>query len=322
MYFNYQQTMSLHLSILIVSYNSLADLRDCLNSIRRETVRISYEIVVVDNNSQDGTAEMVRRNFPDVLLIANAKNTGFSHANNQALPLARGRFIMYLNPDTLILNGAIDTMVEVMEQNQHIGLLGPHTYNAGGQTTQATVYADHRLTTVFHEQIPLFKYLLRPALVNVYFPNATCPAEVVRGSCMIARADLVRAIGGLDERYFMYQEDYALCRAVRERGFEVMYYHEASIVHSEGRSTSLSADTRSSRPALDIEQYRNLVRYFRLHRPTSSLLALRLILLAGCLWRLALFAVIAPLSASKRTKAHIHRQALLARLQWLLFDYP
>ncbi len=314
--------MSPTLSVLIVSYNSLRDLRECLYSIQRETRNVPYEIIVVDNNSQDGTVDMVRENFPEVQLIANTENKGFSRANNQALPLARGCFILYLNPDTIILDGAIDAMVGYMEQHDHVGLLGPHTYNADRQSTQATVYADIRLVTLFHEQIPLFKYLFRPALVDVYFPVSTCTVETVRGSCMLVRAGLLRSIGGMDERYFMYREDYELCHAVRERGFQVVYYRDASIVHSEGRSTSVLPGTPSSRPALDVEQYRNAVRYIQRRQPGTSLAALRAVLLAGCLWRLLLFTVVAPVFASKRVAAKIHRHSLLARLRWLALEYP
>lgn len=310
--------MAPDLSILIVSYNCAGLLRDCLYSIPRGSAQATNEIIVVDNASGDGTRAMLADEFPHVLCIANTVNVGFARANNQGLAVARGRCILYLNPDTVVLDGAFDAMLVVVEQ-PGVGLVGPHTYNADRTTTQYTVYNDHTLTTVFNCHIPLFKHLLPLPVssLDTWLPAGTCPVEVVRGSCMLARADLLRDIGGMDERYFMYSEDYELCRAVRSRGYTVMYCREASIVHIEGGTTS-AADRA---PLAAVDHINSIRTYFLIRRPGSRLLRLRCILLAGSLWRYTAFVLIALFFPSHRVAARTTRRNYAARLHQLLFAF-
>lgn len=306
-------------SIIIVSYNCATELRDCLCSITRETRKYTVEIIVVDNHSQDETLAMLARDFPYVHTLQNRENIGFAAANNRALAIATGRYILYLNPDTVLLDGAIDTMTDYMERNPNVGITGPHTYNADGHTTQLTVYGARSLTTVFHSYIPLFKHIpfFRPTRVDVYSPDHTCAVEAVRGCCMLLPAALVRTLGGMDERYFMYEEEYDLCEGVQARGLKVVYLHEAHIIHLEGRS---SHQTDSVHINLSVEMLRSIVVHFRALYPESSLRRLRLILLTGSLWRYLLFTV-APLFPSKRLSSRTGRKEQAARLRWLLREY-
>lgn len=310
--------MAPDVSVIIVSYNCAAELCACLHSIVRETTRHSVEIIVVDNNSCDGTLAMLSRDFPQVQVVWLHSNIGFAAANNQGLAVATGRYILYLNPDTIILDGAVDVMLDYLEQTPTAGLTGPRTFNADGRTIQTTVYGARSLGTVFHCYIPLFKHLplFRPTRVDVYRPDHTCAVDTVRGCCMLLPASLLRTLGGMNEEYFMYEEDYDLCGRVRACGYDVIYLYEACIIHLEGKSSQSSVALREQ---LAVAMLRSMMLHFRILYP-SSLHRLRLILLAGSLWRYALFLALCTVP-SRSHSARIGRREQAARLRWLIREY-
>ena len=186
------------LSICIVNWNTEILLKECLRSIYEQTAGISYEIFVVDNASQDGSVEMVSTCFPDVYLIANQQNKGFAAANNQALRLAKGRYVILLNPDTVLLGDALETMVQFMDRHAEAGL---------------TEYKMKTFSFGVVEEV-----------------------DAVSGAALMVRKKIFDEAGFMDEGYFMFFEDVDLCRRVRLKGYKIYFVPTAAIMHFGGAS--------------------------------------------------------------------------------------
>jgi len=210
-------------SIVIITYHSADVIGSCLDSIGAGG-DVSREVFVVDNASGDGTAELVRTKYPSVQLIANDSNRGFSAANNQAIPLCRGRYLFFLNPDAELAGGCLETAVRYMDENPRIGLAGTKVVNPDG-SMQETISLRYPGQKHAADELKGLK------------GSIAC----VLGASMVARADLIRAIGGFDEDYFLYGEDQELCLRIRQQGFEIGYIGEAVVRHIGGHSERASA---------------------------------------------------------------------------------
>jgi GT2 family glycosyltransferase len=210
-------------SIVIVTYHSADVIGACLDSVAAAG-GVSREVFVVDNASTDGTAERVRTQYPSVQLLANSDNRGFSAANNQAIPLTRGRYLFFLNPDAELTVGCLETAVRYMDETPAVGLAGTKV-----------VYPDGALQETISLRYPGQKHAIDE------LKGLPGGIACVLGASMIARADLIRAIGGFDKDYFLYGEDQELCLRVRQQGFEIGYIGEAVVRHIGGHSERASA---------------------------------------------------------------------------------
>ena len=231
----------LDLSIIIVNYNSINYLRDCIKSIRKTTKEIRYEIIVVDNNSQDGSVGIIRNEFQNVLLIANQNNAGLSCAWNQGIRVSRGHYILLLNNDTVLLPDSLDTMWKVMERSPGIGLLGCRLLNSDGSLQQS-----------FGNVISIYNDFIQKFFINLYEQGRnpivgkylrwthSTPKEVdwVKGANMMLRRETIYDVGLLDENYFMYMEEVDLSLRVKQLGWKVYYSPETEIIHCGGGSTA------------------------------------------------------------------------------------
>ncbi|MDD4736856.1 MAG: glycosyltransferase family 2 protein [Kiritimatiellae bacterium] len=206
------------ISIIVVSYNVCALLDDCLRSVERQA-GVSYEIFVVDNASGDGSADLVRTNYPQVHLIAGTENLGFARANNRVLNQTRGRFIYYLNPDTVLPAGALAGICAFMEQHPETGIASTRLLFPDGSDQPAVKYRHDGARYTRGELDGL-------------------PGSIawVIGASMVARRDLMLQTGGFDERFFMYGEDEDLCLSVRKLGSEVGFIKEVKVIHYQGQS--------------------------------------------------------------------------------------
>ena len=299
-------------SVIIVSWNTKDILLDCLRSLYRQT-RTAMQVIVVDNASSDGSADAVADEFPQVELIRSQENLGFAKGNNRGLEAAEGRYILYLNPDTIILDGAVDKMILFMDAHPGIGVLGPHTFNADGRTTQDTVIFKPTLRRMFHTHVPLWRLVpgWQPELAGQASWNRTGPVEVVKGSCMLMPAALVRDLRGMSEKHFMYSEEEDLCSRSAERGFATWYYREASIIHLGGEATKQNNDVMVR---AQVEAWTDV---FRQRNPGSSVAAFKLLLGFGSIWRWLAWA---PLSlvASKSDLARQRMREHTATLKALI----
>ena len=246
----------IELSICIVTQQARDYLRDCLTSIAQNPPSIPYEIIVVDNASTDGTREMLQAEFPAVQVIVNDHNTGFTAPTNQALRQGRGRYLLPLNPDTLVFPGALQTLVEFMDSHPQAGICGPKVLNADGSLQKSCRRGDSRPWAVFSYFLGLSRLFPRSKFFGGYHLNhlpedEINPVDGVAGSCMLIRREVVNQIGYLDERFFAYQEDADYCFQARQAGWLVYYVPTARITHFGGRG-----GTR-------VQPYRSIVAWHR-----------------------------------------------------------
>ena len=232
----------IEISVCIVNYQAKDYLRDCLRSLYEHTAS-TFEVILVDNGSTDGSLEMLKDEFPDVQIIENPDNLGFTRPMNQALEQGRGRYLLQLNPDTIILPAALDRLVAFLESHPEIGICGPKVLNRDGSlqeqcrrgesTPWAVISYFTRLNKLFPDSKLFGGYLL-----NYIDEDQTHPVAGVSGSCMLIRKAVIDQIGYLDERFFAYQEDADYCFRTREAGWEVYYLPEAQIIHYGGQGGS------------------------------------------------------------------------------------
>jgi N-acetylglucosaminyl-diphospho-decaprenol L-rhamnosyltransferase len=297
--------LSLDLSVVIVSWNVCALLRDCLKSVtgaqwdrpqsatssvdsaqpeglvfsndtpKTDRRSLTTEVIVVDNGSSDGSVEMVRSEFPQVTLIANPENLGFPTGNNQGITAAQGRYVMLLNPDTKVLGDAFPTLVHYMDAHPDVGLVGPQLLYPDGQV-QSSRRRFPTLGTLFFESTWLAP-LAPSSLLDRYYvldqlDNAVLDVDWVTGAAMLARREAVQQVGGLDEGFFMYSEELDWCRRIKGAGWRVVYLPTARIVHYVGKSSEQAVAARH------INFQRSKIRYARKYHSRRIAALLRLYL--------------------------------------------
>lgn len=238
------------LSICIVTYESRDFLKACLRSLQETTTGLKYEITVVDNGSHDGAAEMLQEDFPFVQLIRNEENLGYTRPMNQALQASQGRFLLQLNPDTVILPGALETLVRFLECNPEVGICGPKVLNQDGSLQKPCRRGESRPWAVIsyftglHALFPKSK-LFGGYLMNYMDEDQTHEVGGVSGSCMLIRREVIDQIGYLDERFFAYQEDADYCFQATKAGWKIYYVPASRIIHYGGRGGSRVEPYRS-----------------------------------------------------------------------------
>ena len=276
------------LSIVIVSWNVRDLLRRCLQSVVTEA-RPSpddgvfcigdweVEILLVDNASTDGSSEMVRDEFPQIQLIANDENRGFTAANNQGLALSQGRHLLLLNPDTEIVGDALETMIDYAQANGEVGALGPRLLNTDG-SPQSSRRRFPTYSTALIESTVVQEWWDDNHILSRYY-MADTPEDAIQtvdwvvGACLLVRRQAYEQVGGLDEGFFMYSEELDWCRRIKNAGWEIVYLPTATIIHHEGRSSEQVV------PARHIYFQSSKVRYFRKHHGAFQAETLRWYLL-------------------------------------------
>lgn len=253
----------IELSICILTYQAGKFLRLCLDSITQHPPAVPYEVIVVDNASNDGTMEMLEMNYAWVVRIYNSTNTGYTLAMNQALRLARGRFLLQLNPDTIIQPHTFDTLLDFLRDNPSVGICGPKVLNPDGslqkpcrrgESTPLAVIAHFTgLDRLFPDNPKLAQYWL-----SYRDEDEIHDVAGVSGSCMMIRREVVEQIGYLDERFFAYQEDADYCFRARQAGWRVCYVPTARLIHFGGVGGSHVHPFRSM-----LEWHRSYWNYYR-----------------------------------------------------------
>ena len=271
------------LSVIIVNWNVRDLLRRCLHSILANLPTGQLEVIVVDNGSTDGSAEMVRTEFPQVHLLANPDNRGFTGANNQGLAVARGRYVLLLNPDTEVVGDALETLVAFADAHPDVGVVGPQLLNPDG-TVQSSRRRFPTLATALLESTWLQPYAPRRLLARYYVldrpDDEVQDVDWVTGAALMARREAVEQVGPLDEGFFMYSEELDWCRRFRAAGWRVVYLPTARIIHHEGKSSEQVL------PARHIHFQTSKIRYFRKYHGPAAAEVLRLVLLGNYLWQI------------------------------------
>lgn len=270
------------LSIIIVNWNVRDLLRACLHAIDRGRGGLSLEVIVIDSASADGSVDMVRAEFPWVILVACTENVGFPRGNNMGLARANGRFLLLLNPDTEIVADALPVMVQYLTTETAVGVLGPQLRYPDG-AIQSSRRRFPTLATPFFESTWLQPLAPRRLLRHYYaldLPDDQ-PAEVdwVMGACLMLRREVLVQVGGMDAAYFMYSEELDWCRRIKAAGWRVVYLPSAQVVHHEGKSSEQAVAARH------INFNRAKLRYFQKYHGRFWATLLRLFLLSTFIWQ-------------------------------------
>lgn len=232
----------MELSIVIVNYNVKHFLEQCLISVEKAIKKIDAEIFVVDNNSVDGSVKLIKEKFPNVSLIENKENTGFSKANNQAINISKGKYVLLLNPDTVVEEDTFLKCIYFMNQNENAGALGVKMIDGKGNflpeskrglpTPAVAFYKIFGLSRLFPKSKKMGKYHL-----GFLSKEENNKIDVLSGAFMFLRKKVLDKIGLLDEEFFMYGEDIDLSYRVTLAGYDNYYFSETSIIHYKGEST-------------------------------------------------------------------------------------
>ncbi len=308
---------SIDISVAIVSYNTRDLLRECLRSLQARGGEARLEIIVLDNASHDGSAQMVRDEFPEVHLMQSAHNSGYGAANNRALQDARGEFFWVLNSDTTIETGAISTMMNWMREHPRCGAIGTRLILADG-STQPSCALDPSLFAVFIEQtyldklMPGNRYAGSYAMTDWDYDDLREVPQVC-GASMLVRHAAWQNLGGFDESYFMYFEDTDLCVRLREAGWKIWYLPAARVRHQLGAS---SAGTWRQRARMVAHYNRGRLLFFGRRRGKFIARALQILMSAGALARLGFWLVRALTARSRSARCHFRDQIKLFRWVW------
>ena len=259
------------LAIVIVNYNVCNLLRRCLESVHRSRGEITLAVCVVDNHSSDDSVAMVRREFPEVQLIANDENVGYPTANNQGLKLLgveaeaglQPRYCLLLNPDTEVPPDGFDHLIKYLDTHQKIGVLGPKLVLENGQLDLACRRAFPTPMVSFYRMVGLsrlFPNSPRFGRYNMTFldENETAEVDSVVGAFMMVRTEAIVEVGLMDERFWMYGEDLDWAKRMKDKGWKVLYYPEVTVLHVK------RASSRQSRKAA-IEFYRAMLIFYYKH---------------------------------------------------------
>jgi GT2 family glycosyltransferase len=270
------------LSICIATLNACDYLRNCLRSIREQSSQLNWigdaptspdqpvgtlvlniELIVVDNGSTDGTLAMLQTEYNTVHLIHNDSNLGFARPINQALHAGQGRYLLLLNPDTIVLPGAFNELVVYLESHPEVGICGPKVLNRDGTLQKACKRGVSRPWAAFSYFSGLSALFPKSKFFGGYLLNYLDEDEIhevdgISGSCMLIRRQVIDQIGYLDERFFAYQEDADYCFQAKRKGWKVVYLPTAQIVHFGGQGGSRVQPYRSI-----FEWHRSYYLYYR-----------------------------------------------------------
>ena len=244
------------LLIIIVNFNTASLLKECLKSIEENRGDIYLEILVVDNNSEDQSVEMVKKDFPQVKLIANLENIGFARGVNQALNVTKGRYFLLLNPDAKILPGVLRGLVDFMDQNKDAAISGVQLLNPDGTKQNSIANFPSLAQELFNKSL---LRILFPKRYPSKYQEFVSPIEVesVIGACMIIRPEAVKEVGELDPGYFLFLEETDWCYQMKKRGWKIYHLPQLQAIHKQGQSL-LGFKSKGR-----IEYYRSYYRFFK-----------------------------------------------------------
>lgn len=305
--------MGIDLSIVIVTWNAREVLLPAVESIFREVKGISYEVLVADNDSKDGSADAVEKEFPEAKVIRIPRNLGFAGGNNVALRQVEGRYAVLLNSDTITHAGAFERMVAYMDAHPEVGACGPQLLNPDGSKQNC-----------FHNFPSLTTELVNLSLLKILFPRKypskrqtyTEPIEVdaVLGACMLVRREVIEKVGLMDEGYFFFLEETDWCARIRNAEWKIVHIPDARITHLFGESTKKKVPTETW-----IEYYRSLYRFFGKNRGIGQraiVVAFRVVkLCVDVVLTAALVAVTLGSSAKSRRKLSTYATLLAWHLR-------
>jgi GT2 family glycosyltransferase len=230
------------LSILIVNYNVKYFLEQCLCSVQKACRSLKAEIIVVDNNSRDGSVDYLRKKFPNVYFISNQQNQGFAKANNQALKQASGKAVLFLNPDTILAEDSLEKSFRFLFNQEQVGAVGIRMIDGAGIFLKESKRGFPSVWNSFCKMAGLANAFPRTGFFSGYYlgqlsDQLNHEVDALSGAFLIVKKEVIDKIGGFDERFFMYAEDIDLSYRIQQAGYKNYYFSESTILHFKGEST-------------------------------------------------------------------------------------
>jgi GT2 family glycosyltransferase len=257
------------LSIIIVNYNTRDLLAQTIQSVQQH-VTTDYEIIVVDNDSQDGSVEYIKKCYPSVKLIASNKNLGFAAGNNLGFASALGEFVFFLNPDTIVKDSSVDELVHELELHPEYGIVAPKLVYGDGSLQRSIRPFYSFWSSLFDNRFlnPVLSQFPNASIVFPFVMNHHENAYVdwVKGAAFMMRSELYRQLNGFDQQFWIYGEEMDLCKRVHKAGYQIYYKADTQITHLEGQST------RQSSEKMFIQNYRAFYQFLAKHYPVTSLI--------------------------------------------------
>ena len=251
-------------SIVIVNWNTCNILRDCLVSVYKQTESIEFEVIVVDNASTDNSVAMVKTQFPQAILIQNDVNRGFAAANNQGIEIARGRYVLLLNPDTVVLYDAITKGVSFADAHPDAAIVGCRVLNPD-RTLQSTCFMFPSILNLVLSSSYLYKLFPKIKLfgreqMTWWDRTDEREVDVVTGCFMLVKREAINQVGLMDEQFFMYGEETDWCYRFKHTGWKILFTPDAEIMHLGGQSSKQAA------PEMALQLRGSILRFISKHR--------------------------------------------------------
>ncbi|MCJ7534513.1 MAG: glycosyltransferase family 2 protein [Anaerolineales bacterium] len=298
-------------SIIIVNWNTQEIISQCLHSIYTSQTAKKFEVWVVDNGSSDASVKMITESYPQVRLIANEKNVGFAHANNQAFMQSSGENVMLLNPDTVVEKDVIENLVNFLDQTPDVGAVGPRLLNPDG-TLQESAYPEPTLLREFWRMFHLDRfYYFAEYPMDQWSVGKDREVDVLMGACMLIRRKALDQVGFLDEEFFIYSEEVDLCTRIRNYGWRLFWIPSVKVIHYGGQST------QQVQQEMFVHLYQGKILYFRKHCSPLTVWLYKIVLFMATLARLAL-TPIAYFEHSSKKREHLDLSSNYRRLLWSL----
>lgn len=313
------EEMNPDLSIIIVNWNAEEYLKGCIKSVYSNIGKAAFEIIVIDNASTDNSLAMLKNNFPDVRVVKSSVNIGFARANNQAMKVSRGRYVLLLNPDTIVSDDAFFKMMNFMADNPAVGAIGAKLALPGGSLEAGAAGYKFSMFTAFNYYFflsKLFPRIFRGLYLDQnYFQKDPVVVDWVSGACMMLRRELLNRGIIFSEDFFMYVEDVELCDRIRKDGWKIYYLPMAKVVHFRGGSVK----KMTTEP--EVMQVKALGRYFRKNYGMFATNILYIYSIFGFFLRFVMYRMVSHGAKKKyhQDKAAELKKYMMASIR-LLFD--
>jgi GT2 family glycosyltransferase len=295
------------ISVIIVNYNVKELLQECIDSIMKFCPKDFFEIIVIDNASNDGSIEMVMQKFPECIVISNKSNVGFSEANNQGIRIAKGDYIMLLNPDTELMNNSLTMMINYLKINPDICVLAPRLLNTNG-SLQISCWRFPTVTSIILETLFLHR-IFKVSQYPIEFFDSIFETDFAIGACLIFREELINKIGFLDPDLF-WMEDVDFCYRAKSVG-KIVYYLEAEIIHHSGQSLRQNYKVAIS------NQIISKLKYLRKHFNYFKFAIGVFFSFLHILTRAIIFILLSPFNTQYSLKAKAYFYSLIKLLNYL-----
>ncbi len=290
---------NIRVSVVIVNYNVRELILTCLRTLYTFHTKMSIEVIVVDNQSKDGSCEAIRKEFPQVILIENHENAGFPKANNQGFEIAKGEYVFMLNPDTEFVENAIEILADYQDAHPEIDIMGLRLLNSD-KSLQPSAWRYPSVASVFCESFYLSSFLKKKNYVDQDW-NSIFQAESFSGAAIFFKKEILDKIGNLDETMF-WIEDVEFCFRATRKGLHCIYFPKTEIIHHIGQSAKKNYNISLS------NQVFNKIKFFKKHHSTFAWLIILAISFFHVLFKILLFGVLSPLKAMywRKFKAYIY----------------